>query len=321
MYSLKWGSHVILAGEVHTGLLQHSHALSADRVAELLSPAPGERVRQATRPIPYSVSPEFLSGVDCLLPGTGREIRVIGTATGRAVVTAGHVLQASSFVSVDTRPTRGRMPWSHYLAVPGHVIPLSPITSLDLADRFLTGPVTATTPQLNLGAISSHTMDLVHRSTLLDRRPPFRSTRTRLRWSADDSPTADGPLRLTIGDSPLRTLRLSRESHSIRTIAQLCEDIAYHDWLLTTLLAIVERSGIGARQRHEAVERLGPAVDHLLHLWMPGAHVDPAVARPLWRMLEDRPGFTRQWTSLVDRVRDQVALATVPTMEPSQSMH
>jgi hypothetical protein len=51
-------------------------------------------------------------------------------------------------------------------------------------------------------------------------------------------------------------------------------------------------------------------VEHLLHLWMPGARVDRSLA-PLWDVLEREPGFTRQWRTLVRRIRDQLALLQV----------
>jgi hypothetical protein len=58
------------------------------------------------------------------------------------------------------------------------------------------------------------------------------------------------------------------------------------------------------------IGRLAPAVDYLLHLWMPAARVDAALA-PFWHGIEQRPGLTRQWQTNVDRVRDQLALAVI----------
>lgn len=310
------GGQVIFAGEVHTGLLQHSHSLSPNKTNDLLSLAAGETVRQSARPIAYAVSPHFLSGLDCGLPGAGREIRTVGTAMGRATITGGHILQGSTFAVIEAGTAKGRQPWSHYLASPGRLSTVSGRLPDDLATRLLGGPTAATAPQLDLGAISGRTMDLVHRNALLDRRPPFRAARTRFRWVATTTATPESAdtLHLTIHRARLRTARVSIQDTSLVSVAQLCEDIAYHDWLLTTMLTIVERAGIGGRPQDETITALRPAVDHLLHLWMPGAHCDP-VTRRLWSPLEDRPGFSRQWTTLVNRVRDQITIATLPVAE------
>ena len=82
------------------------------------------------------------------------------------------------------------------------------------------------------------------------------------------------------------------------------------DQLLTTLVRMIERSRLGSADGPDAVLSLRPAVDHLLHLWMPTAHVDRSLA-PLWEVLEREPGFTRQWQTMVQRVRDQLALHAI----------
>lgn len=309
------GGQVILSGEVHTGLLQHSHSLSPNKTSDLLSLAAGETVRHSARPIAYAVSPHFLSGLDCGLPGPGREFRAVGTALGRATITGGHILQGSTFAMIEPGAVKGRQPWSHYLAAPGRLSTVSGRIPADLAARLLTGPTAGTAAQLDLGAISGRTMDLVHRNALLDRRPPFRTARTRFRWVATTAtPDSADAVHLTIHHARLRTATISIQDSTPAAVAQLCEDIAYHDWLLTTLLTIVERAGIGGRTRDETIAALRPAVDHLLHLWMPGAHCDSAI-RHLWNPLEDRPGFTRQWSTLVNRIRDQITIATLHVAE------
>ena len=58
------------------------------------------------------------------------------------------------------------------------------------------------------------------------------------------------------------------------------------------------------------ISRLRPVIDHLLHLWMPGAQVDRGLMS-IWADLERKPGFTRQWEASVNRVRDQVSLHTL----------
>ena len=68
-----------------------------------------------------------------------------------------------------------------------------------------------------------------------------------------------------------------------------------------------------------AVLALRPAVDHLLHLWMPYAHVDCSLLH-LWDVLERDPGFTRQWQNLVQRIRDQLAVQAVPLLHQALSI-
>src|SRR6266487_5669239 len=60
-------------GEVHTGLLLTSTAVSADTAAALLSVLPGSSVRTRERPVRYAWSPEVLTGVDCLAPVRSEE--------------------------------------------------------------------------------------------------------------------------------------------------------------------------------------------------------------------------------------------------------
>jgi hypothetical protein len=108
----------------------------------------------------------------------------------------------------------------------------------------------------------------------------------------------------------VRTVKVLASVADPVPIVELCEDLALHDWLLSALLTIVDRSRIGDSPRAQVVRRLGPAIDYLLHLWMPAARVDRSL-RGVWESLERRPGFTRQWQSTVERVRDQVAVSTI----------
>jgi hypothetical protein len=110
----------------------------------------------------------------------------------------------------------------------------------------------------------------------------------------------------------VRTVHLTCAA-PLPAIVALCEDLALHDWLLTRVLRIVEPSCIGAPSATEALARLRPAIDHLLHLWMPGARVDTALL-PVWEALERRLGFTLQWQTLVARIRDQLAVHTLETL-------
>jgi len=302
---------MLTLGEVHTGLLQHSSSLPPDRCAHALALLPGEQVRRSERPIAYAVSPDTLTGVDCALATrSGARTRMVGTALSHACLTGGHILQGSTYVTVVRSQGNRRLPWSHYLARPGSVETIGRADPDELAAGFV-----AAEPQagiLDLGSISGRVMDSTQFRAGPDRRPPFRMARTRLRWAALPAARDDAEPRVhfTIEDDAVRTVAVVAPASTLTSVAALCEDLALHDWLLTALLLIIDRSRIGAVPRPEVVRGLGPAIDHLLHLWMPAAHVDRALTG-VWESIERRPGFTRQWLSSVDRVRDQIALSTL----------
>jgi hypothetical protein len=90
----------------------------------------------------------------------------------------------------------------------------------------------------------------------------------------------------------------------------LVEDVALHDWLLSTLSEIIGKSAIGVIERQPALLRLLPAIDYLLHLWMPGARGSDTSAA-VWAALDRRPGFERHWNTLVNRIRDQLSVGAV----------
>lgn len=302
---------MLTLGEVHTGLLQNSTSVPQATSAQLLAIVLGERVRQSTRPIAYAVSPERLTGVDCRLATLSKaRVRGVGTVLSRATITGGHVLQGSTFTLVARGHADRRRPWSHYISRPGVVETVGKADQEDLAAGFTeTKPAL---PNLDLGAVSDRLMDEVQVWTGLDRRPPFRMARTSLRWVAIPAASSGQPaqVRFSIENDTLRTMAIEVDVDDARSVAAFCEDLALHDWLLTTLLELIERSRIGDGSRARVIDRLRPAIDYLLHLWMPAARVDPAVL-PLWESLERRPGFTKQWRAMVDRIRDQVVVGTV----------
>lgn len=309
---------MLILGEVHTGLLQHSTSLSPPLCRHILELVHGEPARQFERPIAYTVSPDLLAGVDCFLPtDSGAKVRGVGTVVHRASLTGGHVLQGSAIVHITRGTTGRRLPWPHYLARPGEVETIGKLDPTAVVRGFLAAkPAPRGEALLGLGAISGRLMDVIQSAPELDRRPPFRMARTRLRWAAVLAPEPQGvadqpedptqPAVFVIEGPQLRTVRLRCQRHQAGAVAQLCEDLARHDWLLTALLELVERSRIGTGSSH-TIDRLRPVVDHLLHLWLPGARVDPSLL-DVWEELERRPGFSRQWHALKDRVRDQLAL-------------
>lgn len=302
---------MLTVGEVHTGLLQNSTSLAQLRSTQVLALVPGARVRRSERPIAHAVSPELLTGIDCrLATSSGARVRGIGTAVSRAAITGGHVLQGSAYAQIIKSDTDRRLPWSYYLSRPGVIETVGKTDLADLAVGFLTArpaPVS-----LDLGAISGRVMDLVQRSSELDRKPPFRMARTRMRCvvTVNEAQPVDSRAQFTIDSPTARTLRLTVGENDLPAAIELCEDLALHDWLLTALLGLIEHGRISRNARPQVVDRLRPAIDHLLHLWMPAARLDKSML-PLWRSFEQQPGFTKQWAASVSWIRDQVALSTI----------
>lgn len=321
---------MLILGEVHTGFLRNSTSVSSDRAARVLSLVAGERVRRSERPMPYAVSPEQLRGVDCRLAGaSGARHRAIGTVVTQAAITGGHVLQGLAYARVLNSDVDRRLSWPHYLARAGVVETLGKVDRQDLAVAFLSEANPPGT--LDLGAICAEIMHVVQASPELDQKTPLRTARTKLRWVAftgEDPGRPDGGglpgratnpppgrVQFTIEERGLRTLRLSLDERSPAVLAEICADIALHDWLLTSLHSLIEASDIGAVPRTQVVRRFGPAIDHLLHLWMPAARIDHSV----WDALERRPGMTRQWEASVNRIRDQIAAGTMAMLGESGS--
>ncbi|KPC85640.1 hypothetical protein ADL35_15835 [Streptomyces sp. NRRL WC-3753] len=306
---------VLVCGEIRTCLLPARQALDLRSAARLLGLRPGERVLLSERPGRYARSPDTLTGVDCPVPSAdGARVRAVGTVAAHAALTEGRVLQTSAHCRLPgTGPDR-RRPWGEYLVRPGLVEPLGRLPHEAVARGVLDGPRHG---DLDVGLIADGLLTRVLRHPLLDQRPPFRSRPTRLRWAALPAAPGEGPSleRFTLAEDELRTVRLRvPETIPVSELALLCDDLALHDWLLTTVARMLDglRPGTSTAEDAGAVVRtLRPAVDHLLHLWMPGARVTRELAA-LWDPLEERPGFTRQWQALVQRIRDQLALYAVP---------
>jgi hypothetical protein len=281
-------------------------ALSSTAAVKVMAIMPGESVRVYERPIHHALSPEALTGIDCAMVGrSGSTTRAVGTVVSRATITGGLVVQGSSFARLRPDPSGRRRSWSDYLARPGVVDTIGDSSADDLAQGFLhTDPPTHSA---NLGAISARTLDLVQASGL-DRRPVVRIARTQVRWTALVS--TSGHVHFTIADSTLRTIRLTADEPDLGTVAGFCEDVALHDWLLTCVAQVIDRSRIGASTPQQVASRLRPLVDHVLHLWMPAARSTDALT-PLWQGLDQRAGFTRQWEASVGRIRDQIGASSI----------
>nr|WSY55064.1 SCO2521 family protein [Streptomyces sp. NBC_00886] len=302
---------VLTCGEVRTCLLPSFQSLDGRAAAQLLRLRAGEHVRLSERPNLYARSPQVLTGVDCRLPtSNGAKVRGVGTVASRAALTEGRVLQTTAYFSAPADGPDVRRPWGQYLVRPGVVEPFGKLPEQATADGVLRG---ARRGELDLGMIAEGLLVQLVRHPLLDQQAPFKCRRTHLRWAARRAPEGEGPSldRFTLAEDGLRTVELRvPESVPAAAVAGLCEDLALHDWLLTTVLHILQNSRLGAADGPAAVLALRPAVDHLLHLWMPRAHVDRTLGH-LWDELERAPGFTRQWQTLVQRIRDQLAVQAI----------
>jgi hypothetical protein len=305
------GEPMLVAGEVHTGLLRGRDPVTPDQARCLLDLVVGEPVLVSHRPIAYVRSPDIPVGVDCGIGGT-RRVRGIGTALQHATLTGGHVVQGSAATTLVPADGAARRPWSHYLTRPG-VIETLGRTRWDEVAANLSGPERPG-DALDLGAMAGRTADRVQRSTSRSGPARLRAARTRLRWTAR---VGEEPgIRFSVRSDGLRLLDLSVAGvrpGPARGLTALAEDIALHDWLLSTVLEIVGKSAVGVIERHAALQRLLPAIDYLLHLWMPGARGDE-MSEAVWAALDRLAGFARQWETLVHRIRDQLSAGAVEAL-------
>jgi hypothetical protein len=318
---------MLVLGEIHTGLLPNSRPLSPEEARVALALAVGEGVTQWSRPIPHTASPTLLHGVDCKLalgPRPGRRhtdaggdngsVRVVGTVNSRAVLTGGHLLQGSSWTVIEFLDRPRRLPWSHYLAHPGTLFPIGGPSTDRLAQGFLRAEASPDRRGLlDSGAIARHSMREVLKRPTLDRQPPIRTGTTRLRWAAVVDAAAERAVGFRLVDGERRRLSVVSGPVEASAVAAACEDLAVHDWLLTAVAARVSRARIGEDRRH-TLQVLQPVVDHVTHLWAPGARTVKDL-RFLWETLEDAPGLTHQWTTMTTRVREQVSFGAAEIAE------
>jgi hypothetical protein len=304
---------MLVLGEVRTCLLHNQTPLPASAAAEILGLVPGRRVLSTNRPVASSVSPEVVAGVDCKL-ATATQVRArgIGTVACHAMITSGVVLQGSANVNLHRAATKDRLSWSYYAGRPGVVEVISRADDADLAAGYLADSSPVST--LDLGSVSERIIDGIQKHPQLDHVTSLRSRPTRVMWAA------------RLGDSDIPVARVRSEGDVVRTIdlvldesrlglaARFCEDFAVHDWLLTTIGQVVEQADRLKALGRDPIDILVTATERLLHLWMPGAGVDPALS-PLWEALERQPGFSRQWDAQVARIRDQISLQTLQALE------
>ncbi|PXX65584.1 hypothetical protein DFR70_104649 [Nocardia tenerifensis] len=314
-------SPLAVLGEIHTCLLPSRNVLDLPASSELLSAVqPGSTVSSRERPIPLAISPNRVEGVDCdLIPLSGKHVHVIGTIASRAVVVGGRILQGSSQTRVTRAQEAARQPWSHYLSMPGTVEAVSKLGDAP-AGRLADGHLRAhEEDQLDLTSISQRMSTFIRVDPRLDQRMPFRAGTTRLRWAVEVDPDANELPRFAfrLVGKRVRSVRLTMAEPDMAAAQRFCEDLAAHDWLLTTISQMADRGGASDHETDMLLDQLVPMLDQLVPLWMPGAHASPGLRR-LWAELESDPGFTRQWTARVGQLRDRVTTETLKALRHSK---
>ncbi|MEV6068189.1 SCO2521 family protein [Nocardia sp. NPDC052001] len=305
---------LVLLGEVCTGLLPAASALSYVEAAELLTLLPGESAETHWRPISLVISPDTLAGVDCQLATmSGSASRVVGTVAARGTLVGGRVAQGSARVRVFRAADGRRKPWRHYLNHPGTVELLNKVKDdgrsvPDIADGFLTA---STADTLALGPIADRLLTRLRIDPRWSGWSPIRAPSTRLRWAARVAAPESGPtLTFGLADETLRLVRVTVPTVADLTAVQrFCEDLAAHDWLLTTLASALDAAEV-AESPDRVITLLAPVLERLGHLWMPDAHTPPPL-RELWRGLDAEAGFSRQWEARLEQLRNRLFVSGI----------
>ncbi|AHH20159.1 hypothetical protein NONO_c53790 [Nocardia nova SH22a] len=306
-------------GEIRTCLLPSAVALGRAEAGELLALMPGRAVRWRERPGTLAVSPTTAVGVDCglRLGATTDTAHIVGTVATNVVLAGGRVLQSSAHTRVVRARERRRQTWSHYVSRVGvteviNRIPERAAAGPALVDGYLADrPPPDDVPVLDLASIGERLLGRIRSAPTLDQEPPVRTSGTRLRWTALVGGSAGPRITLVLDDEHTRSVRLIvRTEEDLAAAQRFCEDLAAHDWLLTVTAAALDQADRFGSLSRERLDILSPVLEYFTGLWMPGAHT-PAALRALWRDLQTDPGLSRQWNTLVDRLRDSIAVATL----------
>ena len=291
----------VVLGEVTTALLDQDLPLSREQAEKALRLVPGRPVAVREHPRRRAVSPEIVVGVDCALASSASgPVRGIGSVTARAVLTGGHVVQGSARATVRVEESNKRQRWGHYTAQPGVIEVVDAARLEDLVEGFLAGEPLGHR-SLNLGAVGTHVLDRVGGDPA-NPGARLKTRRTSLRWALRlIGGVASMDVDFRPGPDGAWWIRVSANPEEIGTVTEFCEDVALHLWLLRALDTVCERSV----RNPGAMRELTPALNYLGHLWLPEAHVKSEFRR-LWQHLEDTAGVEREWTVLLDRVRDRI---------------
>jgi hypothetical protein len=238
-------------------------------------------------------------------------VRGVGTVITRGNITGGRLAQAASWTTIINASSQRRLPWSHYLSNRGVVECIGAVDHAVVADAHLTAEPTP--GQLNLTAISMAALNRIVADPdhgdrrKVDRRPPLRSNPTTLRFAiAATSVTALS----TDEHGKVRRLKLSHTGAQPKSMVELCEDLARHDWLLTTVLEELARVDPFPPGHPQTVQRLAAVLDALAHLWAPAVRLEPSL-RELWHELDSHLGMSGQWLAMMTRIRDRLLVAAV----------
>ena len=140
----------------------------------------------------------------------------------------------------------------------------------------------ATIKALDLGAVNVRALAAIQRSEQLDHNPPFRSRRTRLRWSAEVR-DVEQEIVFTLGGERPADRAAAGHRDQIRARSPTSAPTSpLHDWLLSALLDLVDRAVARSRPAAELIGMLRPGIDHLVHAWMPAAHVSRTLVE-IWQ--------------------------------------
>lgn len=316
------GGPLALLGEVRTGLLPESAALSRGSAAELLTLMRGRRVQSRERPVSWAQSPVIPEGVDCRLATPSRaRVRAVGTVATHAVVLGGRILQSSAQATVVAAEHGHRRGWGHYLGRVGvvEVLTRTPANlGSHLVEGFL-GPPDPAVGTLDPGAIAARLHMRVRTDPMLDQRPPIQTGASMLRWAARIAPGETPGLSFVLHDDQTRLASVVvGDETELRAVQRFCEDLAMHDWLLTVLTEVIDEAEMAQLSHSSPAQVLTPLLEHLVHLWLPGAFTPP-VLRGLWAGLEADPGFSLQWNARIGQLRDRIAVATLGALSRSQS--
>jgi hypothetical protein len=310
---------------VHTCLLPGEAALNRETTAELLTLVPGRPVLTRERPIATASSPAKAVGVDCEIPSARRAtLHGVGTVTTNAVVTGGRILQSTARAQFVPAASASRRTWAHYLNRVGVIEVLSKIPKAsaragtpeqDVAAGFLDATGGAQT--LDLAAIAARLLSTVRMDHRLDRRAPILAATTRMRWAATISRQEPQISFRKLGRTDRAVEIHVRDEQELALAARFGEELALHDWLLTTLTDLIEESERHPLTSADAVDLLSAMTVHLAHLWMPQAHT-PRPLRPLWDALETDAGFTRQWVARTGQLRDRLTVVIAQALRNSR---
>ncbi|MQY17687.1 SCO2521 family protein [Nocardia macrotermitis] len=314
---------LVVLGEVKTCLLPSSTALPRAQARELLALMPGRDVSWRERPGSLATSPTMAVGVDCRVrmdfpEAEQRSTRIVGTVAARAALLGGRILQSSAYTRIVRGEDRRRQTWSHYLSRKGIseeielFAPDRAAVAAAMVEGYHGDPAAAGIGNvLDLNSASGRLLGRIRTDPSLDQSPPVQVGTTRLRWSAIVGGSAGPDVRLHVDDETVRSVRvIVRQEADLDAVQRFCEDLAAHDWLLTVVADALDQADHFDPVSADRLDILEPLVRHFSGVWMPGAHT-PKELRTLWRDLQAEPGFTRQWATLRERLRDEVAVATL----------